>query len=198
MTMIGDWINSVLAAATVLMACGTLYLAHLTHRLADETAKATRQAARHHEDGLREAQQRESTARHHLWESIAKLAQNCLEAMDDLLKNYPAQPTSDIMGDFLKSHAASDFDIPMEGLAAVPLHEVGNPELITLVLRLRGIMGRITKHLDEVRASRGVMPLSRNFVAGQGTPAFNAVAGILRIVHGHMAEEEIRKFPSLT
>jgi hypothetical protein len=196
--MISDWINSVLAFATVLMACGTLYLAHLTHRLADETAKATRQAARHHEEGLREAQQREATAQDYLWESIATLSQNCLEAMDGLLKNYPAQPTSDIMGHFLRSHAAGDFDIPLEGLAAVPLHQVGDPVLITLVLRLRGIMGRITKHLDEVRASRGVMPFSRDLVAGQGTPAFNAVAGILRIVHGHGAEEEIRKLPSLT
>lgn len=162
----GDWINSVLALATVLMAGGTLYLARLTHTLADETAKATRQAARQHDENLREAQQRECTARRQLWESIAELARNCLEAIDSLLKNYPARPTSDRIGDFLRSHARSDFDIPMEGLAAVPLHQVGNPELITLVLRLRGIMGQIIKHLDEVRDSQGVMPLSRDLVGG--------------------------------
>ncbi len=191
----GDWINSVLAFATVLMAAGTLYLAHLTRVLANETANATKQAADLHEENLQEDRARESVARHQLWESIAELGRNCLEAINSLLKNFPARPTSDKMGDFLRSHAPSDFAIPIEGLAAIPLHQVGNPELITLVLRLRSVMGRITKHLDEVRTSNGVMPISRDLIRGQQTPAFNAVAGILRIVKGHAAEQEISKLP---
>jgi hypothetical protein len=175
------------------MAGGTLYLGRLTHRLANETAEATQQAARHHEENLQDVQERERTAKRQLWESIAELSRNCLEALDNLLKNTPVRPTSDVMGDFLRSHAPTDFTIPIEGLAAIPLHQVGNAELITLVLRLRGIMGQITKHLDEVRANRGVMPLSRDLIGGHRTPAFNAVAGILRIVDGHAADQEISR-----
>ena len=43
----------------------------------------------------REAQERERIAKQQLWESIAALARNCLEAIDTLLKNYPQSPGSD-------------------------------------------------------------------------------------------------------
>ena len=50
---VGDWINSVLAGATVLMAAGTSYLAYATHKLAKDTAEGSRQTERHHQQNLR-------------------------------------------------------------------------------------------------------------------------------------------------
>jgi hypothetical protein len=180
-----DW-NLVLAAATVLMAGGTFYLAHLTRKLAKETAGATKQAERHHQENIRETQERVQMARHLLWESIVVLACNCVDAISNLLQKYQV----DAWGKFLSSHTPSDFDIPIDGLAVVPLHQVGNPELIVAVLELRGIMGRITSHLDDVRANKGVMPFSPDLVRAQKTPVFNAFASIMRVVKGATVETE--------
>jgi hypothetical protein len=141
----------------------------------------------------REAKEREHIAKQQLWESIAALARNCLDAIDTILQNDPQSPGSDALGSFLRSHAPSDFDVPTDGLAAVPLHQVGNADLVTAVLRLRGIMGHITRHLDDVRASKGVMGFSPDVVRSLRTPAFNAVAGVLRIVEGTAAEKEISR-----
>jgi hypothetical protein len=49
----GDWINSVVALATVVMAGATYYLAKVTSRLANDAADATKQADRHHQENLR-------------------------------------------------------------------------------------------------------------------------------------------------
>jgi hypothetical protein len=49
----GDWINSVVALATVVMAGATYYLAKVTRRLANDTADATKQADRHHQENRR-------------------------------------------------------------------------------------------------------------------------------------------------
>jgi hypothetical protein len=49
----GDWINSVVALATVVMAGATYYLANVTRRLTNDTADATKQADRHHQENRR-------------------------------------------------------------------------------------------------------------------------------------------------
>src|ERR1700683_2012019 len=49
----GDWINSVVALATVVMAGATYYLANITRLLAKDTADATKQADRHHQENRR-------------------------------------------------------------------------------------------------------------------------------------------------
>lgn len=138
----------------------------------------------------REAQERERIAKQQLWESIAALARNCLDAIDALLRNIPPPGAPDPRGNFLRAYAPSDFDVPMDGLAAAPLHQVGDATLITAVLTLRGVMGRIKKHLDDVLLDP-VMPVSRETVGNLRTPAFNAVACILRVVEGATAEQEI-------
>jgi hypothetical protein len=109
------------------------------------------------------------------------------------LKYYTPPTTSDPWGNFLRSHASSDFDVPTDGLAAVPLHQIGDAALITAVLNLRGVMGRIKRYLDDVRDSKGVMPFSADYVRNQRTSAFNAVASVLRIVKGPAAEEKISR-----
>jgi hypothetical protein len=143
----------------------------------------------------REAKEHERSAKHQLWESTAMLARNCLSAIDTLLEKHPSHPIPDQHGNFLRSYAPSDFDVPMDGLAAIPLHQIGDPALITAVLTLRGIMGRIKLHLDEVQRSP-VLSQSLETVRSQRTPAFNAVASILRTVEGHTAEKEISNLAS--
>lgn len=49
----GDWINSIVAIATVVMAGATYCLANVTRRLAKDTADATKQADRHHQENRR-------------------------------------------------------------------------------------------------------------------------------------------------
>lgn len=141
----------------------------------------------------REAQERERKTRQELRKSIALLARNCLDAIDTVLNNCPKTPApSDPRGTFLRAYAASDFDIPMDGLAAVPLHQIGDVSLITAVLTLRGVMGRIKKNLDDVAHDPLLSPALEP-VRGQRTPAFNAVASVLRIVEGHAVEKELSR-----
>lgn len=139
----------------------------------------------------REAAKRERNAKLQLWASIAALARNCLEALDTLLKNHPL-PTTDTRGSFLRSYMPSDFDVPMDGLAAVPLQEIGNTDLITAVLNLRGIVGRIKKHLDDICHDPVLSPTLEP-VSNLRTPAFNEVARVLRIVENNSAENEISR-----
>jgi hypothetical protein len=137
----------------------------------------------------REAEKREQIAKRQLWESIAALARGCLAAVDALLRNYPPSGSSDPRGNFLRRYAPSDFDVPMDGLAAVPLHQIGDTELITAVLTLRGVMGRIKKNLDDI-SHNPVLSQTLESVSNQRTSAFNAVASVLRIVKGRSAETE--------
>jgi len=83
----------------------------------------------------------------------------------------------------------------MDGLAAIPLHHVGDARLITAVLRLRGVMGRIRKQLADIRDDPVLSP-SLEPVRNQQAVAFNAVASILRIVDGSAAEQEISRLAS--
>src|SRR5271155_4259859 len=140
----------------------------------------------------REAQKREDNARDQLWVSIVALARNCLDATDRLLTNHPPPPPSDVREHFLRLYVPSDFEVPMDGLAAVPLHQIGDVALITAVLTLRGIMGRIKKHLDDVERDP-VLPQTLETVRGQRTLAFNAVASIFRIVEGTAGEDALSR-----
>jgi hypothetical protein len=58
-------------------------------------------------------------------------------------------------------------------------------------------MGRIKKHLDEVKADQLIsVDPDPNPVRNLRTPGFNAFASILRIVEGTSAEQEIsRRLP---
>jgi hypothetical protein len=49
----GDWINSIVAIATVVMASATYYLAKITRCLAKDAAYATKQADQHHQENGR-------------------------------------------------------------------------------------------------------------------------------------------------
>lgn len=49
----GDWINVVVALASVVMAGATYYLARVTRQLATDTTDATKQADRHHQEDSR-------------------------------------------------------------------------------------------------------------------------------------------------
>lgn len=142
----------------------------------------------------RETERRERDARRQLQESIVVLARNSLEAIDAVLKSCrPTGPTqADPRGTFLRAYTPSDFQIPMDGLAAIPLQEIADASLITALLTLRAVMGQIKKHLDEVFANP-VLSQTLEPVRAFRTPAFNAVASVLRIVQGHAAEDELSR-----
>jgi hypothetical protein len=138
----------------------------------------------------REAHERERTAKIELCESIAAIARNCLDAIDALLRC--PWSAADPRGSFLRAYAPSDFEVPMDGLAAVPLHHIGDARLITALLTLRGVMGRIKKQLDDIRDDPLLSPALEP-IRNQQVLAFNAVASILRIVYGSAAEQEISR-----
>jgi len=123
--------------------------------------------------------------------AIVELARNWLNALDTLLAKCPQHVTTD-KDSFLRFYVPSDFDIPMDGLAAVPLHEIGDAVLVTAVLTLRGVMGQVKQNLDDVRAKPAKVP-ALDGLRGQRTPAFNAFASVLRIVEGPAAEQELSR-----
>ena len=182
-----QWLNAILAffggpagLAAWVQAAGAILIIAATAHIANRN--------------WRETQKRERDARRQLWESIVVLARNCLDAVDAILKNCRAtqEAQRDPRGTFLRAYVPSDFNIPMDGLAAVPLHEIGDAGLITAVLTLRAVMGQVKKHLDDVLADQ-VMSQTLEPARGLRTPAFNAVASVLRIVEGHAAENELSR-----
>src|ERR1700747_2576842 len=124
----------------------------------------------------RETEIREQNAHRQLRESIVVLARSSLEAIDTVLKSCrpTGVPQADPRGTFLRAYTPSDFEIPIDGLAAIPLQEIADASLITAVLTLRAIMGRIKKHLDEVLVN-SVLSQTLDPVRALRTPAFNAV-----------------------
>jgi hypothetical protein len=139
-----------------------------------------------------DAKEREQTAREQLWESIAILACGCLSNLDIFIRGYQLNAT-DIHGNFLRARRSCDFDVPMEGLAAIPLHQLEDARLIVAVLNLRGAVGQVTRHFDDVETSKSLTRLDLDFVKNQRTPIFNAVASVLRIVRGPAVENEISR-----
>lgn len=144
----------------------------------------------------REARQRELNAQHQLRWTIAMLARNYLDAVDALLQSCPPHMVGNFQETFLRSYVRSDFDIPMDGLAAVPLHQIGDAALITAILVLRGIMGRTKKALDDALRDP-VSSQTWESIRAQRTPTFNAVASVLRIVEGHAADRELSRLAGL-
>jgi len=141
----------------------------------------------------RETRDRELRAADQLKTSIVGLAQNALDALDTLLKACPPDvQTSDPRGQYLRSYAPGDFEVPMDGLAAIPLHQLGEADLITSILTLRGTLGRIKKRLDDIQRDP-VLSQNLQDVRNQRVQVFNAVASIFRIVEGYAAEEKISR-----
>jgi hypothetical protein len=68
----------------------------------------------------------------------------------------------------------------MDGLAAIPLQKVGDAGLVTAVLKLRGAMGRIKKHLDEASIDDARWP-DLGPVPNERTIVSDALASILQI-----------------
>jgi mRNA interferase RelE/StbE len=140
----------------------------------------------------RETRDRERRVEHQLRQSIATLARKCMDALDDLLKEHPARVQNDARGSFLRAYEPSDFEIPMDAMAAIPLYQVGDAPLIIAIVSLRGAMGRIKRRLDEV-ARDPVMSTALEDVRNQRTSVFNAYACVLRIIEGCEVDEELSR-----
>ena len=141
----------------------------------------------------RQVKKHERAARAALLKSIAALARNCPAALNVFLRNFPESKPLVVAEEAMQYYSASDFEVPMDGLAAISLHEVGDADLITAILTLRGVMGRIKRHLDEAIQPRSVMPANLSYLRNQRTLVFNAVASILRIIGEPNVEQEISR-----
>lgn len=124
------------------------------------------------------------TTERQLKESVSVLAVSCLDRLDYLHSNVRPGPAS--RGDFIAHYTPSDFEAPMDGLAAIPLHHLGDAQLIGAVLDLRREMGRIKAGLDDFKAGLADQVRAQVYdvqdLASRRTPVFNAVASIMRIV----------------
>lgn len=136
-------------------------------------------------------QSREAERR--LWETITVLSTSCLRCFDDVLRSAKHLGVESSV--FVELYTPSDFEAPLDGLAAVPLHQIGRVDLLTAVITLRRIMGRAKAQLDgfqvQMDNSRGVsmtFPI-QNF-RGLRTELFNAHASIMRLVLGSTAGVE--------
>ena len=137
------------------------------------------------------AKAREEQARDEIRKSCAVLARNCLEAIDGVIQRLPLVPTSDYRAEFKRAYIPSDFELVIEGLAAVPLTGLGHTPFITALLELRAVMGRIKRQLDLV-LDDPVGRLSRNDLnSALRTSAFNKVASVIRCAEGYAAEKEL-------
>jgi hypothetical protein len=125
--------------------------------------------------GDRQMRERDLIAKQQLARSIATLARNWFKAFRDLTKKYTPPPTSDPFGHFLRSLDEVNIETPADALAAIPLYQLADVSLITAVLELRGVMGRLGGHIDAVRADKGgALRFDPGYLLRLSTPAVNA------------------------
>lgn len=89
----------------------------------------------------REREREKLWAQEQLWRSIAALSDNCMDAIDGVLQKHSPLGSADVRENFVRLYVPSDLDVPIDGLAAIPLREIGDTTLLTAVLKMRGIMG---------------------------------------------------------
>lgn len=141
--------------------------------------------------GDRQMRERDLVARQQLARSIATLARNWFKAFRELSKKYTPPPTNDPFGHFLRSLDEVNIDTPTDALSVVPLYQIADVSLITAVLELRGVMGRLRGHIDAVRAGKGgPLQFDPGYLSGLSTPAANAVGAVLRLAEGSSVELE--------
>jgi hypothetical protein len=147
-----------------------------------------------------EERRRSREAERHLWESIAVLSTNCLKCFDSVLK---AAKTVEVNREgFAQCYVPSDFEAPLEGLAAIPLHQIGRVDLLTAVINLRRTMGRAKTQLDRFQDQLDRSPVFMIFdvanFRSRRTELFNIHADITRLVLGSTAavESELSRLAS--
>jgi hypothetical protein len=143
-----------------------------------------------------EERRRSRDAQRHLWEAAGALSERCIESLTTVLKEvrHIANPSDA----FLRAYAPTDLEAPMEGLAAVPLHQLGDVEMVRAVMTMRRVMARVQTELDEFYEHLTTPSVTRGLnvqaLGNYATEVFNAHASIMRLTYGHAAEEGLRRF----
>jgi len=139
-------------------------------------------------------------AERHLWESVATLSGGCLSCLDHVLKNVRSD--QHLEDDFKGAYSPTDFVAPMEGIAVIPLHQLGSVDLVTAVISLRRVMSRIRTRLDAFYEHLTTQSVSQSLdlkeLLNQRVDVFNAYASIMRAVYGVAAEGELSRLATLS
>lgn len=176
----GPWFESHTGTAAWVQAFGSILVIAATAIIAGRNS--------------REIQERDQLTRQQLKAAVAQLARSSINALDTFISDMKNTSAADPRGAFLRAYAPGDFEVPLDGLAQLPLHQIDDAVLIELILRLRGLMSRIKKHLDTVQTDP-LLPASSDIAVNYRTTIFNAVAGILRLVETH-PEPELSRLAS--
>lgn len=173
--------NALTATASWVQAIGSILIIFATAWIANRNS--------------REMRDREIAARNQLWESVATISEMCVLAVNQLATHCASCGHN--KANFLHVYSQADVEIPLAGLAAVPLHQLGDARLITAVLTMRGAMARVQKQLSDavIGANDPGAQLDLSFL-GNKVPMWNAHARICRIVYGENlaeVEEKLRR-----
>lgn len=143
-----------------------------------------------------EERRRQGEAEHKLYEAIGTMSERCMVTLYAVVKATEFAQNRDTA--LLDAYRPSDLDAPLDGLAAVPLYQLGDVRMVQAVITMRRVMGRVRTELNEQyhvltnsAVSRG---LNIQALAGYKTEAFNAHASIMRITYGYAAEDGLRRF----
>jgi hypothetical protein len=143
-----------------------------------------------------EERRRQREGERELWEAVAVMSERCIERLYQVVK--ATEFASDADAQLLAHYRPTDLDAPMEGLAAVPLHQLGDVRMVQAVVTLRRIMGRVRTELDAQYQNLTTPSVSRGLnvsaLSGYKTEVFNAHASVMRLTYGSAAEEMLRRF----
>lgn len=143
-----------------------------------------------------EERRRRREGERQLWEAVATMSERCIECLYEVVKATEYAPNRDAA--FLKKYRPSDLDAPMEGLASVPLYQLGDVRMVQAVISLRRVMARVRTELDAHYEHLTTPSVSRalnvQVLGNYKTEVFNAHASIMRLTYGFAAEEKLRRF----
>jgi hypothetical protein len=143
-----------------------------------------------------EEHRRRQEGERQLWEAVATMSERCIENLYEIVKVTENAPQSNAA--FLDRYRPSDLNTPLEGLATIPLHQLGDVRMVQAVVSLRRVMARVRTELDEqyqhLTTPSVTRALNVQALGNYKTEVFNAHASIMRLTYGFAAEEKLRRF----
>jgi hypothetical protein len=144
-----------------------------------------------------EERRRRREGEQQLWEAVATMSERCIECLYEVVKATEFTPNP--RAAFMERYRPSDLNAPMDGLATVPLHQLGDVQMVAAVISLRRVTARVRTELDEFYEHLTTPSVSRGLnvqaLIGYKTEVFNAHACIVRLTYGSaVAAEKLRRF----
>lgn len=170
--------NSHEALAAWVQAFGSLLIIGATAIIA---MYQSHEARRHEREMQREVIKREKKLQHELKMLLISAADNCIDAYDKFLKHWYPASIGDVVGEFMRTYDQHEFLIPLEYLAAVPLQQLGDPVLLTAVLKFRTSVSAVMSKLDSAGSDQYKIRNAIMLCSENRTVVFNNYASILRL-----------------